>query len=139
MSTPKIWKVLEDNPFLHSSTFGGNPLACAAGIAAINVMLEENLAQLAAEKGKYLMKRLSSLQALYPEFLKVVRGKGLLIGVELHPEAGGARRFCEMLMTKGLLCKETHENTVRFAPPLVIKREDIDWALERIEPVLLSR
>src|SRR4029077_12687169 len=82
MSTPKIWKVLEDNPFLHSSTFGGNPLACAAGIAAINVLLEEDLAQQAAEKGHYLMKRLISLQALYPELLKEVRGQGLLIGLE---------------------------------------------------------
>src|SRR5438067_5420541 len=82
VSTPEIWKVLEDNPFLHSSTFGGNPLACAAGIAALNVLLEENLAQQAAEKGAYLLKRLRSLHALYPEVLKEVRGKGMLIGLE---------------------------------------------------------
>ncbi|MCX7915578.1 MAG: aminotransferase class III-fold pyridoxal phosphate-dependent enzyme, partial [Verrucomicrobiae bacterium] len=81
MSTPKIWRVLEENPFLHSSTFGGNPLACAAGIAAINVMLEEDLPRQAAEKGAFLMKRLRALQALYPEIIKVVRGKGLLIGL----------------------------------------------------------
>jgi ornithine--oxo-acid transaminase len=66
-----------------------------------------------------------------------VRGKGLLIGVELHPEAGGARRFCEALKDQGVLCKETHDNVIRFAPPLVIQKADIDWAMERIEPVLM--
>jgi len=87
----------------------------------------------AARMGDYL---LAQLKAIRSPWIKEVRGRGLLVGVELVPEAGGARRFCEALMKKGLLCKETHENTVRFAPPLVIRKEEIDWALEKIEPVL---
>ncbi len=88
----------------------------------------------ANEQGEYLMGRLRRIESPH---IKEVRGRGLLIGVELHPEAGGARRFCEALKDQGLLCKETHDNVIRFAPPLVITREDIDWALERIEPVLM--
>ena len=84
--------------------------------------------------GDYLMGRLRRIES---QHVKEVRGRGLLIGVELHDSAGGARRFCEALMEKGLLCKETHDNVIRFAPPLVISKEDIDWALERIEPVLM--
>ena len=82
---------------------------------------------------------LSQLKEIDSPFIKEVRGRGLLIGVELLPEAGGARGFCERLKTKGLLCKETHENVIRFAPPLVITKEEIDWAMERIEPILRKR
>jgi ornithine--oxo-acid transaminase len=120
-------------PGEHGSTFGGNPLACAVARTALRVLQEENMIENAANMGEYFLSQLKRIKSPY---VKDVRGKGLLIGVELVPEAGGARRFCEKLMTKGLLCKETHENTIRFAPPLVIKKEEIDWALERIEPVL---
>jgi ornithine--oxo-acid transaminase len=82
---------------------------------------------------------LSQLKGIDSPLIKEIRGRGLLIGVELLPEAGGARGFCERLKTKGLLCKETHENVIRFAPPLVITKEEIDWAMERIEPVLNMR
>jgi len=77
------------------------------------------------------------LSQIKSKHIKEVRGKGLFIGVELHPEAGGARRFCEALKNKGVLCKETHDNVIRFAPPLVIKKKEIDWALKKIEPVLM--
>jgi ornithine--oxo-acid transaminase len=119
-------------PGEHGSTFGGNPLACAVARTALKVLIEEGMIENAARIGEYF---LSQLKGIRSPFIKEVRGKGLLIGVELHPEAGGARRFCEKLMTRGLLCKETHENIVRFAPPLVITKKEIDWALERIEPV----
>lgn len=122
-------------PGEHGSTFGGNPLACAVARAALKVLVEEGMIENSARMGDYFLQNLKSIRSPY---IKEVRGKGLLIGVELHPEAGGARRFCEMLMEKGLLCKETHEHTVRFAPPLIIKREEIDWALERIAPVFMS-
>jgi ornithine--oxo-acid transaminase len=117
----------------HGSTFGGNPLACAVARAALRVLIEEKMIENAAEMGEYFLSRLKEIRSPH---IKEVRGKGLMIGVELLPQAGGARRFCEQLMKKGLLCKETHENVIRFAPPLIITREDIDWALERIEPVL---
>jgi ornithine--oxo-acid transaminase len=121
-------------PGEHGSTFGGNPLACAVARTALRVLLEENMIENAATMGEYFLSRLKGIKSPY---IKDVRGKGLLIGVELFPEAGGARRFCEKLMTRGLLCKETHENTIRFAPPLVIEKQEIDWALDRIEPVLI--
>jgi len=117
----------------HGSTFGGNPLACAVARTALKVLFEENMIDNAAELGQYFISKLAEIKSRH---IKEVRGKGLLIGVELKPEAGGARRFCEKLMTVGLLCKETHDNVIRFAPPLVITKEEIDWALERIEPVL---
>lgn len=118
----------------HGSTFGGSPLAAAVAQAALSVLVEENLIDNANEQGQYLMGRLRRIESPH---IKEVRGRGLLIGVELYPEAGGARRFCEALMQQGLLCKETHDNVIRFAPPLVIQKEDIDWAIERIEPVLM--
>src|SRR5690606_17247075 len=121
------------NPGDHGSTFGGNPLAAAVARAALKVLVEENLIENADQMGEYLMGRLRRIESPH---IKEVRGKGLLIGVELFPEAGGARRFCEALKDEGLLCKETHDNVVRFAPPLTIKKEDIDWAMERIEKVL---
>ncbi|MBW2192926.1 MAG: ornithine--oxo-acid transaminase [Deltaproteobacteria bacterium] len=117
----------------HGSTFGGNPLACAVARTALKVLIEENMIDNAMKMGNYFMSRLKEIKNPH---IKEVRGKGLLIGVELLPEAGGARQYCEALMKQGLLCKETHENIIRFAPPLVITREEIDWAMERIEPVL---
>jgi ornithine--oxo-acid transaminase len=119
----------------HGSTFGGNPLACAVARMALKVLTEEGMIDNAAKMGEYFITQLQNIKSPY---IKEVRGKGLLIGLELKSEAGGARRFCEMLMTKGLLCKETHENIVRFAPPLIIRKEDIDWALDRIEPVFMQ-
>lgn len=117
----------------HGSTFGGNPLGCAVARAALEVITEENLCENAAEQGEYFMERLAEVNSPY---VKEVRGKGLLIGVELHESAGGARRFCEALQAEGILCKETHQHIIRFAPPLIISREEIDWAMERITPVL---
>jgi ornithine--oxo-acid transaminase len=119
-------------PGEHGSTFGGNPLACAVARTALKVLIEEGMIENAAWMGEYFLLQLKGIRS---PFIKEVRGKGLLIGVDLYPEAGGARRFCEKLMSQGLLCKETHENIVRFAPPLVITKKEIDWALERIESV----
>jgi ornithine--oxo-acid transaminase len=120
----------------HGSTFGGNPLACAVARTALRVLIEEDMIENARKMGDYFLTQLKTIDS---PFIKEVRGKGLLIGVELLPEAGGARSFCERLKTKGLLCKETHENVIRFAPPLVITEAQIDWAMERIEPVLKKR
>jgi ornithine--oxo-acid transaminase len=120
-------------PGEHGSTFGGNPLACAVAREALRVLVEEGMIENAAKMGEYFS---SQLKRIKSPIIKEIRGKGLLIGVELQPEAGGARRFCEELMKQGLLCKETHEDTIRFAPPLLIKKDEIDWALERIEPIL---
>lgn len=117
----------------HGSTFGGNPLACAVARTAMRVLVDENLIENAATLGDYFMDRLREIDSPH---IAEVRGKGLLIGVVLKDSAGGARRFCEALLKQGLLCKETHENVIRFAPPLVIKKEEIDWALDRIRPVL---
>jgi ornithine--oxo-acid transaminase len=119
----------------HGSTFGGNPLGIAAARMAIKVLIDEGMIENAAVMGNYMI---SSLGEIDSPYVKEVRGKGLLIGVELHAEAGGARRFCEALMGRGLLCKETHEHVIRFAPPLIITKDDLDWALERIEDVLLN-
>jgi len=120
-------------PGEHGSTFGGNPLACAVARTAIKVLIEEKMIENASKLGDYF---LTQLRGIKSPSIKEVRGKGLMIGVELVPEAGGARGFCERLMSQGLLCKDTHENVIRFMPPLIITREEIDWALERIEPIL---
>jgi len=119
----------------HGSTFGGNPLACAVARESLKVLVEEGLIERSAELGAYFLGRLQRIES---DHIQEVRGKGLMIGVELKPEAGGARRFCEALKKQGLLCKETHENVIRFAPPLVVTKEELDWALERIEPVLMG-
>ncbi|MCS6910193.1 MAG: ornithine--oxo-acid transaminase [Anaerolineales bacterium] len=120
-------------PGEHGSTFGGNPLGAAVARASLRVIREEKLAERAAELGEYFQERLAEIPSPH---MKEVRGKGLLIGVELKPEAGGARRFCEALQQRGLLCKETHEHVIRFAPPLIIEREALDWALTHIREVL---
>jgi len=118
------------NPGSHGSTFGGNPLACAVSIASLDVIEEEKLAERSLELGEYFK---GELQKINSPVIKEVRGKGLFIGVELKE---AARKYCEQLMEKGLLCKETHEYVIRFAPPLIITKEQIDWALERIKEVL---
>lgn len=115
----------------HGSTFGGNPLAAAIARAALKVMTEERLIDRSAELGEYLKGRLERIES---DHVKEVRGRGLFVGVELHTPA---RRFCEALQERGILCKETHENVIRFAPPLVISRAEIDWAVSQIEPVLM--
>ncbi len=132
--------VLADEPVMglfkpgeHGSTFGGNPLAAAVARASLAVLVDEDLIGRAATLGEYFQERLAEIPSPH---VKEVRGKGLLIGVELKPEAGGARRFCEALFERGLLCKETHQNVIRFAPPLTIERETIDWALEPITETL---
>lgn len=120
-------------PGNHGSTFGGNPLACAVGKAAVEVILEEKLPERSAELGSYF---LSELKKMNSPLVADVRGRGLFIGVELKEGAGPARIYCEKLLGLGILAKDTHEKVIRFAPPLIIKREEIDWALERIKQVL---
>jgi len=120
-------------PGSHGSTYGGNPLACAVAEAALDVLIDERLNERSAELGAYMLEK---IQAMASPHVAEVRGIGLWIGVQLKPEAGGARRFCEALKQQGMLCKETHEHTIRFAPPLVIEKSEIDWALERIAKVL---
>ncbi len=119
-------------PGEHGSTFGGNPLACAVARESLKVITEEHLVENAAERGAIFMDKLRKVRSRH---IKEVRGRGLLIGVELHPAAGGARRFCEEMMKEGLLCKETHDNVLRFAPPLIIRDKDLNWALKRIKTV----
>jgi ornithine--oxo-acid transaminase len=119
----------------HGSTFGGNPLGAAIAREAVRVLVEENMIEHAEEMGAYFKGRLERLES---DYVREVRGKGLMIGVDLWPEAGGARRFCEALQERGILCKETHETVIRFAPPLIITREEIDRALEHIEDVLMT-
>lgn len=121
-------------PGEHGSTFGGNPLAAAVARAALQVIVEEKLIENSAVLGEYFSDQLAEIPSPH---IKEVRGRGLLIGVELKPEAKGARRFCEALKSKGILAKETHDHVIRFAPPLIIDKETIDWALDRIRPVLM--
>ena len=118
------------NPGSHGSTFGGNPMACAVSIAALDVLIDEKLSERSLELGKYFTDKLKELKN---PMIKEVRGRGLFIGVELKETA---RKYCEELKEYGLLCKETHDTVIRFAPPLVITKEELDWALERISKVL---
>ena len=119
-------------PGTHGSTFGANPLACAVAREAIRVIREEKMVENSAEQGIYFLKKLKTIKS---ELIKEIRGRGLLIGIELKPEAGGARRFCEALKEEGLLCKETHENVIRFAPPLIIKQKELNWAFKKVKKV----
>jgi len=121
------------HPGDHGSTFGGNPLACAVARAAISVIMEEKLVTRSADLGSYFMDRLRAIKSPH---VREVRGRGLLIGVEIHRSSGPARPFCEKLRDLGVLCKETHEQVIRFAPPLVIAGEEIDWIIERVAKVL---
>jgi len=131
LSNKEVMDVLR--PGEHGSTFGGNPLACAVARTALKVLIEENMIENAAVMGEYFLSKLAQIKNSY---IKEVRGKGLMLAVEFIPGIGGARQYCEALMAQGLLCKETHENVIRFAPPLVITKQEIDWAMERIEKVL---
>jgi ornithine--oxo-acid transaminase len=117
----------------HGSTFGGNPLACAVAREALKVIVEERLVEKSAELGGYFLNKVREIKS---SNVKTVRGRGLFIGIELKPEAGGARRFCEALKDRGMLCKETHEHVIRLAPPLVITQEEIDWACDQLRAVL---
>lgn len=119
----------------HGSTFGGNPLACAVAREALRILVEEDLIGRAAHLGAHLLSRLDQIDSSY---VKEIRGKGLWAGIVLKPEAGGARRFCEALLARGLLSKETHWNVIRLAPPLVITKEEIDWAIEQLTAVLTT-
>ena len=131
LSNTEVMSVL--HPGEHGSTFGGNPLACAVSRAAMKVLIEEGMIENAARMGEYF---LAGLKELKNPLIKEVRGRGLMIGLEFHPETGGARSYCLKLKEHGLLCKDTHEHIIRFAPPLVISRETIDWALVQIEHAL---
>jgi ornithine--oxo-acid transaminase len=131
LSNSEVLGVL--HPGEHGSTFGGNPLACAVARTALRVLVEEGMVENSAEMGTYLMDGLRQIQS---PLIKEVRGKGLMIGLELTPEAGDARQYCKQLKELGVLCKDTHIHTIRIAPPLVIRKEEIDWALERFESVL---
>jgi ornithine--oxo-acid transaminase len=110
-------------------------VSAAVARVALRVLVEENLVESSARLGEYFI---GKLRAIGSPHVKEIRGKGLWIGIELHPEAGGARRFSELLQAEGLLCKETHTHTIRIAPPLVIRKEEIDWALERLAKVLTA-
>ncbi|CAB1085637.1 Ornithine aminotransferase (EC [Olavius algarvensis Delta 1 endosymbiont] len=122
-------------PGEHGSTFGGNPLACAVADTALKVLVEESMIENSADMGAYFLKGLHQIDS---GLIKEIRGRGLMIGLELRPEAGGARRYCERLKDIGILCKDTHNDIIRISPPLVIRKDEIDWALERFETVLTN-
>jgi ornithine--oxo-acid transaminase len=131
LSNSEVLGVLK--PGEHGSTFGGNPLACAIARAALAVLIEEGMIENAARQGERLM---AQLLAIASPSVRQVRGRGLMIAVELHPEAGGARAHCERLQARGLLCKETHEHTIRIAPPLIVTDAQTDWIAEQFAAVL---
>ncbi|NML75847.1 ornithine--oxo-acid transaminase [Rhizobium sp. S-51] len=131
LSNSEVLGVLK--PGQHGSTFGGNPLACAIAREALKVLVEEKMVENSAEMGAYFLEGLKSIRS---NIIRDVRGRGLMLAVELDPEAGGARQYCYALKDAGLLAKDTHVDTIRLAPPLVITRDQVDWALERIDTVL---
>jgi len=133
LSNSEVLGVLK--PGQHGSTFGGNPLACAVARAALKVLTEEGLIENSAEQGAYFLDELTKLRS---NKVKEVRGRGLMLAVQFHADTGGARQYSEALRKAGMLCKETHEDTLRISPPLVIRRDQVDWALERIDTVLRS-
>ena len=133
LSNSEVLGVLK--PGQHGSTFGGNPLACAIAREALKVLIEEKMIENSAEMGAYFLEGLRSIRS---NMVKDVRGRGLMLAVELDPNAGGARQYCYALKDLGVLAKDTHVDTIRFAPPLVITRDQVDWALEKIEKVLLQ-
>ena len=128
LSNDEVLGVLK--PGEHGSTFGGNPLACAVARAALKVLIEEGMVENARAMGAHF---LAGLRDIKSSAVKEVRGRGLMIAIELHPRAGGARRYCDALHKRGVLCKDTHDHTIRVGPPLVVARDEIDWALERSE------
>jgi ornithine--oxo-acid transaminase len=131
LSNKEVLGVLK--PGEHGSTFGGNPLGCAVARMALKVLVEEGMIENAATQGERLTDGLRDLRS---NIVKEVRGRGLMIAVELHPEAGGARAYCQKLQAQGLLCKETHDHTIRVAPPLVITADQVDWIVEQFETAL---
>ena len=131
LSNKEVMGVLK--PGEHGSTFGGNPLGCAVARMALKVLVEEGMIENAAKQGERLT---DGFRALRSDIVKEVRGRGLMIAVELHPEAGGARAYCQKLQAQGLLCKETHDHTIRVAPPLVITADQVDWIVEQFDTAL---
>lgn len=131
LSNDEVMDVLK--PGEHGSTFGGNPLACAIARTALRVLIEEEMIPNANKMGARFLDGLKEIKSPH---IKEIRGRGLMIALELYPESSGARQFCYKLADKGMLCKETHEDTIRFAPPLVIKEEEVDWALEQVNAVM---
>ena len=131
LSNNEVLGVLQ--PGQHGSTFGGNPLACAVARMALKVLIEEGMIENAARQGAHFMTRLAAIRS---DVVREVRGRGLMLAVELTKEAGGARRYCELLRDRGLLAKDTHEHTIRIAPPLPITRDEVDWACDIVEQVL---
>ncbi|MFN3573102.1 MAG: ornithine--oxo-acid transaminase [Phenylobacterium sp.] len=131
LSNDEVLGVLK--PGEHGSTFGGNPLACAVARAALRVLVEEGMVENAARVGERLK---ASLATIRHDAIKEVRGRGLMLAVELHAEAGGARRVCENLQRRGLLCKETHDHTIRIAPPLILTDDQADWIAEQFDAAL---
>jgi ornithine--oxo-acid transaminase len=130
MANNDIMKVF--TPGSHGSTLGGNPFACAVARAVLALVREEKPEQRSAELGAYMLERLKSMNSKY---ITQIRGRGLMIGVDIDPAAGTAKEFCKKLKKEGILCKDTHVQTIRMAPPLIISREDLDWGLERIDRV----
>jgi len=120
-------------PGEHGSTFGGNPLAAAVARTALRVLVEEGMIDNSARLGSYFLDQLRGIRS---DIVKEIRGRGLMLAIELHEQAGGARRIIEALQQRGLLAKDAHEHTLRIAPPLVITKDEVDWALEQIEPVI---
>ncbi|ASR08840.1 ornithine--oxo-acid transaminase [Rhizobium leguminosarum bv. viciae] len=131
LSNSEVLGVLQ--PGQHGSTFGGNPLACAVARAALKVLTEEGMIENAAVMGDYFLEGLRSIRS---NIVRDVRGRGLMMAIELEPEAGGARQYCHALKERGLLAKDTHDHTIRLAPPLVISREQVDWAVSQIEKTI---
>jgi ornithine--oxo-acid transaminase len=131
LSNSEVLGVLK--PGQHGSTFGGNPLACAVARAALKALTEEGMIENAAEMGAYFI---DSLRSIRSNIVREVRGRGLMMAIELEPEAGGARRYCDALKDRGILAKDTHGHTIRLAPPLIITRDQVDWAVEKIGDVL---
>ncbi|MBY3197044.1 ornithine--oxo-acid transaminase [Rhizobium laguerreae] len=131
LSNSEVLGVLK--PGQHGSTFGGNPLACAVARAALKVLTEEGMIENAAVMGDYFIEGLRSIRS---NIVRDVRGRGLMMAIELEPEAGGARQYCHALKERGLLAKDTHDHTIRLAPPLVISREQVDWAVSQIEKTI---
>ncbi|MEM7505284.1 MAG: ornithine--oxo-acid transaminase [Pseudomonadota bacterium] len=131
LSNSEVLGVLK--PGQHGSTFGGNPLGCAIARAAMRALVEEGMVENSARQGAYFK---AGLEDIRSNAVKEVRGRGLMLAVELHPEAGGARKYCDALKDRGILAKDTHEHSIRIAPPLVITRDQVDWALERFHEVL---
>jgi ornithine--oxo-acid transaminase len=131
LSNNEILGVLK--PGEHGSTFGGNPLACAVARTALKVLIEEGMVENARAMGTHF---LAGLRRIKSSAVKEVRGRGLMIAIELHPQAGGARRYCDALRGRGVLCKDTHDHTIRVSPPLVVTHDEINWALEQFDAVL---